>query len=82
MSTSFSEETLIEAIRMSPPDVRARLLRELLADHLTRGGDPGKAPPTLNARREAELNERLNHLDDARDLRDYIEKLSPPGGSS
>jgi hypothetical protein len=44
MSAPFSEETLIEAVRTSPPAVRARLLRELLADHLVLGGEPVKAP--------------------------------------
>lgn len=80
MSATFSEEALIETVRASAPATRARLLRELLRDHLTRGGEPGKVPPTLDPRREAELNERLNQLDQSRDLRDYISKLG--GGSS
>ena len=82
MSTAFSEETLIEAVRTSSPDTRARLLRELLVDHIKRGGGPGKAPPVLSPDRETELNQRLTQLDQSSPLRDYIAKLGPHGGSS
>ena len=104
MSTSLPDETLLDAIRGSSADTRARLLRELLADYVQQGGRwpmpvtdrtnevvaflfprPGgsaKAPPKLGPAREAELNERLNHLDQSRDLKDYIAKLDSPGGAS
>jgi hypothetical protein len=82
MSTAFSDDALVEAVRSSSPDTRARLLRELLADHIKRGIGPGKAPPVLSPDRETELNQRLTQLDQSIPLRDYIAKLGPPGGSS
>src|SRR5687767_4220350 len=103
MSTSISESDLLEAVRGSSSDTRTRLLRELLADYVERGGRwpmpisgrtdevlaylfprPGgyaKTLPRISTEREAELNERLNHLDAASDLRDYIAKLDSAGGS-
>jgi hypothetical protein len=45
-------------------------------------GRPGGTPPKLGPEREAEIAERMNHLDDSRDLRDYIAGLGSPGGSS
>src|SRR5688500_7620435 len=104
MSTSIPDEALVEAVRGSSPDVRARLLRELLADYVQQGGrwplpvsdrsneviaflfprpgGPAKLPPKLSPEQEAELNERLNHLDESRALQDYIGRLGTPGGSS
>lgn len=54
---------------------------EILGYLFPRPGGSGSAPPVLSPVREAELNERLNHLDEGRDLRDYIAKLDSPGGS-
>jgi hypothetical protein len=75
----MSEAALIEAIRASSPATQIRLLHELLKRHLMSGGRPA---PTLSPEREAELNERMKHLDDSRDLRDYIAELGSRGGSS
>ena len=82
MSSTLSEDRLIEAVRASSPTTRARLLRELLADHVRRGAAPDRPPPRLSPAREAELNDRLRHLDDSRPLADYLAKLTGDGGSS
>src|SRR5215203_5516821 len=103
MSPSIPENDLLEAVRASSSDTRARLLRALLVDYVQRDGlwpmpvpdqtdevvaflfpRPGstRLPPKVSPEREAELNERLKHFDQSRDLRDYIAKLASPGGSS
>jgi hypothetical protein len=75
MSTSFSEEALLEAIRNSPPGTRARLLRELLQDHLAPGGSPDKVPPPLSPEQEVEMQRRLSTLDDSVESEQFIKLL-------
>ena len=64
-----------------PASVAARS-REVLAFLVPRPGGPGGSPPKLSPAREADVAERMKHLDDSRDLRDYIAKLGSSGGSS
>ena len=55
---------------------------EVIAFLVPRPGGPEGSPPRLSPKREAEIAERMNHLDDSRDLRDYIARLGSSGGSS
>jgi hypothetical protein len=45
------------------------------------GGGEGD-PPILSPEREAELAERMKHLNEAEDLRDYVDSLDPDGRPS
>jgi hypothetical protein len=55
---------------------------DLIALLLPRPGRRRRSPPELSPEREAELAERMTHLDDAVDLQDYIDSLDSRGGQS
>jgi hypothetical protein len=54
----------------------------LIALLIPRPGAGQAAPPNLSPEREAELVERMKHLDEAVDLQDYIDSLDPDGRPS